>query len=355
MDTSKTAKQIESKFKEKRFRRGEAFQATVDPATGDVLDLLRKSEIPYFNSASIRKSLTAAEAIEWRYGLARYVKAYRNTLISEHRQFQVKTSGRELTDNDIKNITEAFDWLPAAITSAEVLLWDKSMFEFAFSGHERFCGQIIPDDLLCRQPELWVKNYDVYSDQSEQHQIEEASTNGRLYISPQAELLWPDRETSELHVIRIAFRQDGEIGPPLIYHSAILKPGQTLPPTISDIKSYNLDSALLAITRIEFLKSTIIKSEKESLPRHVRRQFKKETSHEPIVRVIHLRRIENKEPSGLGEATEYSCQWPVRPHWRNQYYPSTDEHKPVFIDAYIKGPKDKPLKLPKNFVFKVDR
>lgn len=62
------------------------------------------------------------------------------------------------------------------------------------------------------------------------------------------------------------------------------------------------------------------------------------------VRVISLRRMEYERKEAADSGREYQCQWHVRGHWRQQFYPSLDETRPIFIDAYIKGPEDKPLK-----------
>lgn len=67
----------------------------------------------------------------------------------------------------------------------------------------------------------------------------------------------------------------------------------------------------------------------------------------PFIRVITLRRMEEaREKAGNVGTVDFQWQWEVRGHWRNQWYPSENTHKPVFVDAYIKGPEDKPLKPP---------
>lgn len=63
--------------------------------------------------------------------------------------------------------------------------------------------------------------------------------------------------------------------------------------------------------------------------------------------VILLRRASYQFESkrkGEGEPVEWSCQWWVSGHWRRQWYPSSQKHKPVWIAPYIKGPPDRPLK-----------
>lgn len=41
---------------------------------------------------------------------------------------------------------------------------------------------------------------------------------------------------------------------------------------------------------------------------------------------------------------EYTCRWMVKGHWRQQWYPSRQVHRPIWINPHIKGPDDKPLK-----------
>jgi hypothetical protein len=44
----------------------------------------------------------------------------------------------------------------------------------------------------------------------------------------------------------------------------------------------------------------------------------------------------------------------VRGHWRNQWYPSMQAHRPKYIPEHIKGPEDKPL-IVHDKLFSVDR
>lgn len=89
--------------------------------------------------------------------------------------------------------------------------------------------------------------------------------------------------------------------------------------------------------------------------RHTKRRAERERRPvTPFLRVISLRKLEEdkKRDKNLTPAEiEYRWQWMVRGHWRNQYYPGTDEHKPVFVEAYIKGPDDKPFKPEGHKIF----
>jgi hypothetical protein len=40
---------------------------------------------------------------------------------------------------------------------------------------------------------------------------------------------------------------------------------------------------------------------------------------------------------------DYQHQWVVRGHWRQQWYPSRNVHRPIWITPHIKGPEGAPL------------
>lgn len=65
--------------------------------------------------------------------------------------------------------------------------------------------------------------------------------------------------------------------------------------------------------------------------------------HEPApVRVIELRRPKGSGSQGEGDR-EYHHQWIVRGHWRQQWHPKREVHRPVWIAPHIKGPEGAPL------------
>jgi hypothetical protein len=49
---------------------------------------------------------------------------------------------------------------------------------------------------------------------------------------------------------------------------------------------------------------------------------------------------------------EWSHRWVVRGHWREQWYPSEGVHRLIWIEAFVKGPEDRPLII-KDTVFSV--
>jgi hypothetical protein len=48
--------------------------------------------------------------------------------------------------------------------------------------------------------------------------------------------------------------------------------------------------------------------------------------------------------TGETEVLERDFRWTVRGHWRRQWYPSTEEHRPVWIEPHESGPTGKPLR-----------
>lgn len=76
--------------------------------------------------------------------------------------------------------------------------------------------------------------------------------------------------------------------------------------------------------------------------RAARRRVERLERTVPNVRVITLRR-----PKGTAEHAdsdrEYHHQWIVKGHWRQQWYPSRNVHRPVWIAPHIKGPEGAPL------------
>lgn len=72
----------------------------------------------------------------------------------------------------------------------------------------------------------------------------------------------------------------------------------------------------------------------------------------PFIEVITLRRKQqDREAAKAHQDIDWQWQWAVRGHWRDQWYPAEGIHKPVFIESYIKGPEDKPVKPPTTKLF----
>ena len=91
------------------------------------------------------------------------------------------------------------------------------------------------------------------------------------------------------------------------------------------------------------------------------RQFRRRAAKEwncavPTVKVVQMRRSQSDRENGTGDApVEWSHRWMVRGHWRQQWHQRLSTHVPTWILPHIKGPTDKPLKVPVAEVWSVNR
>jgi hypothetical protein len=78
-------------------------------------------------------------------------------------------------------------------------------------------------------------------------------------------------------------------------------------------------------------------------PAEVRRLLRRGDPN-PTVNTVALRRSQHSDDSPiLATGREYRHQWIVSGHWRKQWYPSIEDHRPIWISPHIKGPDGAPL------------
>ncbi len=72
-----------------------------------------------------------------------------------------------------------------------------------------------------------------------------------------------------------------------------------------------------------------------------------------VLKVVSLRRMEydRQQERGKHSDREYHWQWLVRGHWRRQPFGHGASYKNIFIEAFVKGPQNAPLKLPVRTLF----
>jgi len=58
------------------------------------------------------------------------------------------------------------------------------------------------------------------------------------------------------------------------------------------------------------------------------------------VRIIRLHRRLAEQRTTQSAGREYRSRWIVRGHWRRQWYPSIESHRPRWIHPYLKGPAE---------------
>jgi hypothetical protein len=70
------------------------------------------------------------------------------------------------------------------------------------------------------------------------------------------------------------------------------------------------------------------------------------------VRYVQLRHrgVPSQDPGGEGTGRSLRHRFVVRGHWRNQWYPSRKDHRPIWIDDHLKGPDGAPILDPDKLV-----
>ncbi|MAH45345.1 hypothetical protein CMI37_05925, partial [Candidatus Pacearchaeota archaeon] len=128
----------------------------------------------------------------------------------------------------------------------------------------------------------------------------------------------------------------------------------------------NPEYVRISLAMLNFLNTPLLYSETRKLERSVRRDLERTTGakgywDDPTYEsnLIILRRPQrrvsyNDEDEG---PMHHDFQWWTSGHFRNQYYPSLGDvddphsHKLIWIDHFLKGPKDKPIRTkPTNLV-----
>jgi hypothetical protein len=90
--------------------------------------------------------------------------------------------------------------------------------------------------------------------------------------------------------------------------------------------------------------------------RAMRRDGVRAGFHEREVVVVRLRREADDHMRHEPEhEANYSHRFIVSGHWRNQWYPSGQVHRQIWISPYVKGPEDQPLVVRPRRVFNVVR
>lgn len=98
----------------------------------------------------------------------------------------------------------------------------------------------------------------------------------------------------------------------------------------------------LLLTAWLLMQQTLAHVERTEPDRAARKRLRRVGAEPGPVRVITLRRPKNTGGHGDGDR-EYHHQWIVRGHWRNQWHPKRQVHRPVWIAPHIKGPEGAPL------------
>lgn len=101
----------------------------------------------------------------------------------------------------------------------------------------------------------------------------------------------------------------------------------------------------------------ILTTTEQPIERHRRKEFNKSAAT-PLsgVKVVQLRRRESQPSESTGHHPDHQFRWIVDGHFRHQPVgPGGRDRKLIWIDPFLKGPADKPLKAPAVKVYQVSR
>jgi hypothetical protein len=100
---------------------------------------------------------------------------------------------------------------------------------------------------------------------------------------------------------------------------------------------------------LSFMNSPYVTQQEQPMTRRERKNLglgrADEQEPQNVLRYIDLRAAE-VHPAEHGDAhdVQWKCRWLVRCHQRAQWYPSTQSHKIIWIESFIKGPDNAPIK-----------
>jgi aromatic ring-cleaving dioxygenase len=86
------------------------------------------------------------------------------------------------------------------------------------------------------------------------------------------------------------------------------------------------------------------------------RRWEKAKMPEKKVTVVRLRRTyEDKDPGDEPGTVEWTHRWLVNGFWRQQWYPSIQQHRQIWVSPFVKGPSHLPLVIKGTHVFEFVR
>lgn len=106
----------------------------------------------------------------------------------------------------------------------------------------------------------------------------------------------------------------------------------------------------LLLTAFRLMQTSRTTTTTEQLPIRALRRRSEEAgvaaAHTPVRLVdVTERPRTQRVPGEEGAGRSYRVRWIVESHWRNQWYPASETHRPRYIDAYVKGPEGAPLQV----------
>jgi hypothetical protein len=238
----------------------------------------------------------------------------------------------------------------------ELVLWQTDLWHAAVRGGDVFDGTCAREEVWPKVPQFWVFAQPYYYPENRGIPGYEGTFDLDLPCVLDGCFVIPEpvndegRTRPELTVVLVFMPLLGKIG-----HGSIEPPRlRVLPPIVGNIPlgwPYSDVSAAM-----HFMQLPIAAREVHRLPRQQRRALARDGNPVRDVQVIVLRReLAPHEAQDREGDIEWSCHWLVKGHWRRQWHPSVGEHRPIYIDAHLKGDFEKPFRPPRQKLYVVAR
>jgi hypothetical protein len=251
-----------------------------------------------------------------------------------------------------KRITEEKLVIAQVLTNATPVLWNYDLLKISTSGADAFIGTMFDPSAFDPPTQLWIPDRDMVLKEHEAIGLgldpaREWNQAGFLLMIPQGSLpiilkqavgdIYP-----RLAVYMIFQSLDQQLGG-VKYMLHILR-GDTIEEGICNV-----------IASAEFMRQPIVDRVVLGPRREERRRARKAGRKPPgQFYQVKLRKREGVKTE-CGHEVNWSHRWVVRSHWRKQFYPSRNEHIPVLIHSYVKGPQNLPLVTAREKVITVQR
>lgn len=172
--------------------------------------------------------------------------------------------------------------------------------------------------------------------------------------TPTTKWFWRDGTTLDQKLIDARAEYQKHYGPGGQYHGM-------------DPRTMGVDATVDVVGRLGrffvagclWLEQRILTADAGHVERHARKRIERDRRR-PMnpLHVVMLRRrqsVKSASSDGTGAPVDWACRWLVSGHWRKQFHPSDGSRRDKWINAFEKGPADKPLKAPTRRVFTVAR
>jgi len=241
---------------------------------------------------------------------------------------------------------QALRYLIKNISEAQIHIWKDRIFSAAIRGHEVFMGELPGRYDLTPSTEIHFIGGDFVVRNLPDMII---GIQGEWQLHCVVIKKYTDFGIRGLHCTFVCLRKGAGLAGDkrICIFGNFVEEGVMCPPSLTVIFAMN-----------RFMHSKIITLDEVNSNHRQRKDNRNRgvTDTNPV-RVISLRRRERPTHENSGDATsvDWSCQWLVSGHWRKLHQPRKwDGEQFVYIQPYVKGPEDKPLRVSKP-IYSVNR